>query len=37
MIKNLNEILENHRKWLCCNADGKRADLSGAKIELTLS
>ena len=29
MIKNLNGILENHRKWLCCDADGKRANLSG--------
>ena len=32
MIKNLNEILENHRKWLCCDADGKRADLGGANL-----
>ena len=32
MIKNLNEILENHRKWLCWNADGKRADLRGADL-----
>ena len=32
MIKNLNEILENHRKWLCCDADGKRADLRGADL-----
>ena len=32
MIKNLNEILENHRKWLCCDADGKRADLGGADL-----
>ena len=32
MINNLNEILENHRKWLCCDADGKRADLSGANL-----
>ena len=32
MIKNLNEILENHRKWLCCDADGKRADLCRADL-----
>ena len=32
MIKNLNEILENHQKWLCCDADGQRADLGEANL-----
>ena len=32
MIKNLNEILEKHRKWLCGDADGKRADLCRANL-----
>ena len=32
MIKNLNEILEKHLKWLNYENDGERADLSGANL-----
>ena len=32
MIKNLNEILEKHLKWLNDENDGERADLSGANL-----
>ena len=32
MIKNLNEILEKHLKWLNAENGGERADLSGANL-----
>lgn len=28
----LNDILEKHKKWLDCEADGERADMSGADL-----
>ena len=34
MIKNLNEILEKHLKWLNYENDGERADLSGANLRV---